>query len=71
MVNAGFILMHGFIFYTTIMSYNPINLILISNKLIRPNYVDWKRNVDITLTLEKLKWVTQEFASNTPNEHSM
>ena len=41
------------------MSYNTINHILTTNKLSRPNYMDWKRNLDIVLTLEELKWVTQ------------
>ena len=40
------------------MSYNPINLILTTNKLSGPNYMDWKRNLDRVLTLEELKWVT-------------
>ena len=52
------------------MSYNPINLILTTNKLTRPNYVDWKRNLDIVLTFEELNWVTQETTPSTPNEHS-
>ena len=51
------------------MPYNPINLILTTNKLTRPNYVDWKRNFDIILTWEELKWVTQEIAPSTPNGH--
>ena len=38
-----------------IMSYNPINLILTTNKLIEANYVDWKRNMDIIFTLKELK----------------
>ena len=50
--------MHGFIYITNIMSYNLINLILTTNKLIEPNYVDWKRNLEIVLTLEELKWAT-------------
>ena len=50
--------MHGFIFVKDIMSYNPINPIIGINKLIRPNYVDWKRNLDIVLTSKELKWVT-------------
>ena len=32
--------------------------------------MDWKRNLDIVLTSEELKWVTQEIAPFTPNEHS-
>ena len=41
------------------MSYNTINHILNTNKLSRPNYMDWKRNLDIVFTSEELKWVTQ------------
>ena len=51
-------LMYGFIFGTYIMSYNHINHILTTNKLTEPNYIDWKRNLDIVLTSEELKWVT-------------
>ena len=47
-----------FISIIDIMSYNRINLILTTNKLIGLKYVDWKKNLDIVLTLEKLKWVT-------------
>ena len=46
------------------MSYNPINHILSTNKLIGPNYMDWKRNLDVALTIEELKWVTQEEMDN-------
>ena len=52
------------------MSYNSINFILTTNKSIKPIYVDWKRNLDIVLTLEELKLATQEIASLTFNEHS-
>ena len=52
------------------MSYNLINLFLPISKLTKPNYVDWKKNLNIILTLKKLKWVTQEIAPSTPNEHS-
>ena len=37
------------------MSYNSINFILTTNKLTRPNYMDWKMNLDIELTLVELK----------------
>ena len=33
----------GFIFVTNIMSYNMINVILITNELSGSNYVDWKK----------------------------
>ena len=62
--------MHGFISIIDIISYNLINLILTINKLIGPNYVDWKRNLDIVLTSEEIKWVIKEISLSTPNEHS-
>ena len=49
--------MYVFIFVKDIMLSNLINFILTTNKLTNPNYVDWKKNLDIVLTLE-LKWVT-------------
>ena len=64
------LLMHAFIFVISLMSYNIIKLILTTNKLIEQHYVDWKRNLNIILTLEELKWVTQEIDPFTPNEHS-
>ena len=57
-----------FIFVTLIMSFNPITPILTTNKLIKHNYVDQKRNLDILLTSKELEWVTQEFALNNPNK---
>ena len=42
------------------MSFNPFAFILNQNKLIRPNYVDWKRNLDIVLTAEGYKYVLTE-----------
>ena len=63
--------MHGnILFITRIMSYSSINLILTDNKLTGLDYVDWKRNMDIVLIVEELKWVTQEVALPIPNEFS-
>ena len=42
------------LFVTGIMSYNPITLILNDNKITRPNFVNWKRNLDIVLIIEHL-----------------
>ena len=39
------------------MSFNPLAIILNQNKLIGPNYVNWKRNLDIILTAEGYKYV--------------
>ena len=38
------------------MSLNPISTIISSNKLKGENYVDWKCNIDIVLTVDKHKW---------------
>ena len=54
-----------------IMSYNHITLILTNNKLVRHNYVDRKKNLDIVLIIEQLKKVTQEIAPPIPNEFAM
>ena len=45
-------------------SFSPLVTILNQNKLIRFNYVDWKRNLDIVLTVEEHKYVlTQSYPS--------
>ena len=59
------------LFIIEIMSYNPITLFLTNNKLTRPNYVDWKTNLEIALTKKQLKWVTQELAPPILNGFSM
>ena len=61
--------MQAFISIIDIMSHNPISLILTINKSTGTSYVDWKRNLDIVLTLAPLKRVAQEIAPFTPNEH--
>ena len=38
-------------------SFNPLFVILKGNKLIGPNYVDWKRNLNLVLTAEEYKFV--------------
>ena len=44
------------LFIKGIISYNFITLILTNDKLIGPNYVDWKeKNLDIVLIVEELK----------------
>ena len=35
------------------MAFNPFTVILKENKLIRPNYIDWKRSLDIMLTAKE------------------
>ncbi|XP_019252641.1 PREDICTED: uncharacterized protein LOC109231434 [Nicotiana attenuata] len=41
-------------------SFNPLTSILNQNKLEGPNYVDWKRNLDIVQTAEGYKFVISE-----------
>ncbi|XP_016544654.1 uncharacterized protein LOC107844793 [Capsicum annuum] len=41
-------------------SFNPLTSILNQNKLESPNYVDWKRNLDIVLTAGGFKFVLVE-----------
>ena len=38
-------------------SFNPLSAILNQNKLNGQNYVDWKRNLDIVLTVDGYKFV--------------
>ena len=53
------------------MTYNPITLILMDNKLTKPTYVDWKRNMDMVLTTKHLKWAAKELTPLIPNEFFM
>ncbi|XP_037496985.1 uncharacterized protein LOC119371264 [Jatropha curcas] len=41
-------------------SFSPLANILTQNKLEGPNYVDWKRNLDILLTAEEYQFVLTE-----------
>ena len=42
------------------MTFNPLFTILKDNKLTRPNYIEWKRNLDIVLTAEEYKFYINE-----------
>ena len=42
------------------MGFNPLFTILKDNKLTGPNYIEWKRNLDIVLTAEEYKFCTYE-----------
>nr|XP_016442163.1 PREDICTED: uncharacterized protein LOC107767624 [Nicotiana tabacum] len=49
-------------------SFKPLTSILNQNKLEGPNYVDWKRNLDIVLTAEGYKFViTEEYPEKPEN----
>ena len=39
------------------MPFNPFAIVLNKNKLTGPNYVNWKRNLDITLTTKGYKYI--------------
>ncbi|XP_051138781.1 uncharacterized protein LOC127256688 [Andrographis paniculata] len=39
------------------MSFNPLMTVLNQNKLVGPNYLDWKRNLDIVLAADDYKFV--------------
>ena len=41
-------------------SFSPLVAILNQNKLTRPNYVEWKMNLDIVLIIEEHKFVLSE-----------
>ena len=46
--------------------FNPLAVILKEHKLIGPNYIDWKRNLDIVLTAEEYKYVLTEVCPEKP-----
>ena len=59
---------HVYYFQIKIMaSFSPLVAILIQNKLTRSNYVDWKRNLDIILTVEEHKYVLSQPCPNFPS----
>ena len=38
-------------------SFNPLSVILKENKFTWPNYIDWKRNLNLVLIAEEYKFV--------------
>ncbi|XP_057969469.1 uncharacterized protein LOC131158621 [Malania oleifera] len=50
------------------MAFNPLDVILKENKLVGPNYIDWKRNLNIVLTAKEYKYVLIEVSPQKPNE---
>ncbi|XP_042422622.1 uncharacterized protein LOC122010221, partial [Zingiber officinale] len=52
------------------MSFNPLSIILQQNRLTGPNYIDWKRNLDIVLTAESYKYVLTEQCPDAPTGES-
>lgn len=49
-------------------TFNPLAVILKENKLTGPNYIDWKRNLDIVLTAEEYKFVLTQVCPEEPGE---
>ncbi|CAA0839546.1 cysteine-rich RLK (RECEPTOR-like protein kinase) 8, partial [Striga hermonthica] len=54
-----------------IMSFNPLSVILKENQLTGPNYIDWKRNLDIVLTAESYKYVLTEACPDVPADNAL
>ncbi|XP_057953944.1 uncharacterized protein LOC131148234 [Malania oleifera] len=50
------------------MAFNPLVIILKENKLVGPNYIDWKRNLNIVLTTKKYKCVLVKVCPQKPSE---
>ena len=51
-------------------SFNPLSVILKENKLTGPNYIDWKRNLNLVLTAEGYKFVLTDVCPPKPDSHS-
>ena len=51
-------------------SFNPLSVILKENKLTRPNYIDWKRNLNLVLTAEEYKFVLTDVCPPPPDSDS-
>ena len=51
-------------------SFNPIFVILKENKLTGPNYIDWKRNLNLVLAAEKYKFVLTDVCPPAPYSKS-
>jgi gag-polypeptide of LTR copia-type/Zinc knuckle len=51
-------------------SFNPLSILLTQNKLTGPNYIDWKRNLNIVLTAEDYKFVLTDLCPETPIERA-
>ena len=50
--------------------FNPLSVILKGNKLTRPNYIDWKRNLNLVLTAEEYKFVLTDVCPPPPDSNS-
>ena len=51
-------------------SFNPLSVILKENKLTGPNYIDWKRNLNLVLSSEEYKFVLIDVCPPPPDSDS-
>ena len=51
-------------------SFKPLFVILKENKLTGPNYIDWKRNLNLILTAEEYKFVLTDVCLPKPDSDS-
>ena len=51
-------------------SFNPLFVILKENKLTGPNYIDWKRNLNLVLISEEYKFVLTDMCPPPPDSDS-
>ena len=58
------------IFVILRMTFNPLAIILKENRLTGPNYIDWKRNLDIILIAKGYKFVLSEECPETLSNDS-
>ena len=52
-------------------SFNPLSVILKENKLTGPNYIDWKRNLNLVLTAQEYKFVLTDVCPSPPDSDSL
>ena len=52
-------------------SFNPLSVILKENKLTGPNYIDWKRNLNLVLTAQEYKFVLTDVCLPAPGSDSL
>ena len=52
-------------------SFNPLSLILKENKLTGPNYIDWKINLNLVLTVEEYKFMLIDVCPSTLSSDSL
>ncbi|XP_057965527.1 uncharacterized protein LOC131156097 [Malania oleifera] len=52
------------------MAFNPLAIILKEIKLVGPNYINWKRNLDIVLTTKEYKYELVEVCPQKPGERA-